>query len=82
MLDSKVKPSVIVKYLDDFVIGQDAAKKILSVAVYAHYRKIERAAADSRDWPLGDDAGRRPLCPATYRPRGGAGPADGPALAA
>src|SRR5438105_2648178 len=46
MLDPKIKPSVIVRYLDEFVIGQDDAKKILAVAVYAHYRKIERARAD------------------------------------
>ena len=49
MFDTQIKPSVIVKYLDDFVIGQDPAKKILSVAVYAHYRKIERAAVDAVD---------------------------------
>ena len=49
MLDRKIKPSVIVKYLDEFVIGQDDAKKILAVAVYAHYRKIERAEQDAFD---------------------------------
>lgn len=43
MLDKRVKPSLIVKYLDQYVIGQDAAKKTLAVAVYAHYRKIDRA---------------------------------------
>ena len=45
MLDASIKPSSIVRYLDDFVIGQDDAKKILAVAVYAHYRKIEQARA-------------------------------------
>ncbi len=43
MLAQNVKPSSIVKYLDEFVIGQDQAKMILAVAVYAHYRKIEHA---------------------------------------
>jgi ATP-dependent Clp protease ATP-binding subunit ClpX len=46
MLDPKIKPSTIVTYLDEFVIGQDEAKKILAVAVYAHYRKIEQARQD------------------------------------
>ena len=49
MLDRKIKPSVIVGYLDEFVIGQDDAKKVLAVAVYAHYRKIERSKEDAAD---------------------------------
>jgi ATP-dependent Clp protease ATP-binding subunit ClpX len=40
-------PSFIVKYLDQYVIGQDEAKKILAVAVYAHYKKIEKSRQDS-----------------------------------
>jgi ATP-dependent Clp protease ATP-binding subunit ClpX len=47
MLDQSIKPSSIVAYLDEFVIGQDDAKRILAVAVYAHYRKIEQARRDS-----------------------------------
>ena len=39
MLDKRIVPSFIVKYLDQYVIGQDEAKKILAVAVYAHYKK-------------------------------------------
>jgi ATP-dependent Clp protease ATP-binding subunit ClpX len=46
MLDPKIKPSVIVQYLDQYVIGQDDAKKILAVAVYAHYRKIAKSQQD------------------------------------
>jgi ATP-dependent Clp protease ATP-binding subunit ClpX len=39
---SKVpKPSEIKTALDDYVIGQDRAKKILSVAVHNHYKRIE-----------------------------------------
>jgi ATP-dependent protease Clp ATPase subunit len=33
VLDSGVKPSSIVAYLDQYVIGQDAAKKVVAVAV-------------------------------------------------
>ena len=35
-----IKPADIKKHLDEFVIGQDDAKKILSVAVYNHYKRI------------------------------------------
>ncbi len=34
------KPHEIKKYLDEYIIGQDDAKKILSVAVYNHYKRI------------------------------------------
>lgn len=36
------KPFEIKAYLDQFVIGQERAKKILSVAVYNHYKRIEK----------------------------------------
>ncbi|MGC8814747.1 MAG: ATP-dependent Clp protease ATP-binding subunit ClpX [bacterium] len=35
-----LKPYQIKKYLDDYVIGQEEAKKILSVAVYNHYKRV------------------------------------------
>jgi ATP-dependent Clp protease ATP-binding subunit ClpX len=40
-------PSFIVKYLDQYVIGQDEAKKVLAVAVYSHYKKIEKSRQDT-----------------------------------
>ncbi len=36
-----LKPKELKAALDEYVIGQDAAKKILSVAVHNHYRRIE-----------------------------------------
>jgi len=35
------KPAEIKAYLDQYVVGQERAKKILSVAVYNHYKRIE-----------------------------------------
>jgi ATP-dependent Clp protease ATP-binding subunit ClpX len=35
------KPAEIKDILDDFVVGQDRAKKVLAVAVYNHYKRIE-----------------------------------------
>ncbi len=35
-------PAEIKKYLDEYVIGQDEAKKVLSVAVYNHYKRINK----------------------------------------
>ncbi|MDR1584916.1 MAG: ATP-dependent Clp protease ATP-binding subunit ClpX, partial [Prevotellaceae bacterium] len=42
------KPVEIKKYLDEYVIGQDEAKKFLSVAVYNHYKRLiqERSGDD------------------------------------
>ena len=40
------KPSEIYKYLDDHIIGQDHAKKILSVSVYNHYKRVQNPSKD------------------------------------
>ena len=39
------KPSEIKQYLDQYVIGQDDAKRVLSVAVYNHYKRIGQTVA-------------------------------------
>jgi ATP-dependent Clp protease ATP-binding subunit ClpX len=39
--DSLPKPREIYEFLDSYVIGQDKAKKALSVAVYNHYKRIQ-----------------------------------------
>ena len=41
-----LKPVEIKEFLDDYVIGQDEAKKVLSVAVYNHYKRV---ATDTMD---------------------------------
>ena len=46
MLARETTPSAIVKYLEQYVIGQEEAKKVLAVAVYSHYRKIATFADD------------------------------------
>jgi ATP-dependent Clp protease ATP-binding subunit ClpX len=43
-LSSVPKPTEIKDAIDDYVIGQERAKKILSVAVYNHYKRIESRA--------------------------------------
>ncbi len=39
-MDRVLSPQELVKRLDEYVIGQDRAKKVLSVAVYNHYKRI------------------------------------------
>ena len=39
-------PKEIVEYMDQYVIGQDTAKKVLSVAVYNHYKRLKQDIED------------------------------------
>jgi ATP-dependent Clp protease ATP-binding subunit ClpX len=49
------KPREIKKFLDEHVIGQDEAKKVLSVAVYNHYKRLSFIQAKGTSKPAGDD---------------------------
>ncbi|MBS1598970.1 MAG: ATP-dependent Clp protease ATP-binding subunit ClpX [Bacteroidetes bacterium] len=41
------KPIEIKRFLDEYVIGQDEAKKVLAVAVYNHYKRLQQKVADN-----------------------------------
>ena len=43
------KPAEIKTFLDQYVIGQESAKKYLSVAVYNHYKRLAQSTADDVD---------------------------------
>lgn len=43
------KPAEIKAYLDQYVIGQDRAKKVLAVAVYNHYKRVQHNLIDKTD---------------------------------
>ncbi len=46
------KPREIFAFLDDYIVGQDKAKKILSVAVYNHYKRVQAAGGPGDDVEL------------------------------
>jgi ATP-dependent Clp protease ATP-binding subunit ClpX len=47
------KPREIFDFLNDYVVGQEAAKKILSVAVYNHYKRVQAGPPNDADVELG-----------------------------
>jgi ATP-dependent Clp protease ATP-binding subunit ClpX len=50
--DELPKPKEIYEFLNDYVIGQEQAKKILAVAVYNHYKRVEAGAYGDPDVEL------------------------------
>ncbi len=46
------KPVEILEFLDDYVVGQDAAKRTLSVAVYNHYKRVRSTSPRPEDVEL------------------------------
>ena len=50
--DDLPKPREIYEYVSDYVIGQEQAKKILSVAVYNHYKRVQAGAYGDPDVEL------------------------------
>jgi ATP-dependent Clp protease ATP-binding subunit ClpX len=42
-----IKPREIKKFLDEYVIGQDEAKRVMSVAVYNHYKRLMQRKTDN-----------------------------------
>lgn len=44
-----LKPNAIKTYLDEYVIGQDEAKKVMSVAVYNHFKRVAHATNDKEE---------------------------------
>lgn len=48
-LDNVPKPHEIKLHLDEYVIGQDRAKKIISVAVHNHYKRISHGGGKGKD---------------------------------
>src|ERR1700750_1371922 len=43
------KPVEIKKFLDEYVIGQEEAKKVLAVAVYNHYKRLQQKSSDANN---------------------------------
>ena len=51
-IENEYKPMDIHAHLNEYVIGQDRAKKLLSVAVYNHYKRLNNNLEDSSDLEL------------------------------
>ncbi len=50
--DDLPKPREIYDFLNDYIVGQESAKKILSVAVYNHYKRVQFEAGNDSDVEL------------------------------
>ncbi|VDB90168.1 unnamed protein product [Peniophora sp. CBMAI 1063] len=66
-------PRELVKYLDEYVVGQEYAKKTLSVAVYNHYNRVRAniealEAQHELEWEQAQDNAEATVIPAKIRP--------------
>src|ERR1700691_4645987 len=52
--DKLPKPQEIKKVLDEYVIGQERAKRVLSVAVYNHYKRLQTRGSEAAARPRGE----------------------------
>jgi len=52
VVETKHKPKDIHAFLDQYVIGQDRAKKLLAVAVYNHYKRLNNNLASDNEFEL------------------------------
>ena len=75
-----LKPKEITAFLDQYVIGQDDAKKYISVAVYNHYKRIMATTGSTAPAGTTAAAGSIPP-PSAYAPSGSTAPAGAPAAA-
>lgn len=53
MLMERLTPRQLVSRMDEYVIGQDYTKKVLAVAVYNHYKRLEHARCGTEDVEIG-----------------------------
>ena len=51
-IDHKTTPVAIKEVLDEYVIGQEYAKKVLSVAVYNHYKRLNSSSSNTQEVEL------------------------------
>jgi len=56
-LDNLPKPRDVYAVLNDYVIGQEEAKKVMAVAVYNHYKRIQMTSLSDSDRLRQDSAG-------------------------
>ena len=56
-----ITPHQIKKYLDQYVIGQDEAKRFISVAVYNHYKRIRSSGVDEVELEKSKDVYKRQI---------------------
>lgn len=53
MLMERLTPRQIVSRLDEYIVGQDFTKKVLAVAVYNHYKRLEHVRSGNEEVELG-----------------------------